>query len=107
MDLSTVQSATDRKTVCVNAVTEQSAQVFLDAEEAARQQTYVNHFSHVIANWCNETDTSLQTATENDITLPINTMITGNVLNDWETDLTAQGYTVTRDGSSFTITLPA
>ncbi len=106
-DLSTVQTAADRKTVCDDAIAAQAEQDFIDAEEAARQQTYVTHFSRVISNWCNETDTESPSATEGTLSLPINEMITGNVLDDWETDLTDQGYTVVRGNASFTITLPA
>jgi len=106
-DLSTVQSAADRKIVCDDAIAIQTEQSHIDAEEAARQQTYVNHFSRVISNFCNETDANVESATEGTLSLPIETMITGNVLDDWETDLAGQGYTVVRGNTSFTITLPA
>ena len=106
-DLSGVQTGADRKTVCDDAIAAQAAQEFLDAEEAATQATYVNHFSRVISSWCNQDDTTAPSATDSTLSLSINEMITGNVLDDWETDLTGQGYTVVRGNANFTINLPA
>ena len=105
-DLASVQSAADRKTVCDTAVAEQNQQAFLDAEEAAKQAAYQQHWLKVIKAWCNLTETNNPTATQSELTLRINTLVDSAVLNTWETDLAALGYTVTRSGENFTVEIP-
>lgn len=106
-DLSTVQSGVDRKTVCDNGATQQSAQSYLDALEVEKQIAYATHFSNVIGSWCNQTDPLAQDATQSTLDLPINALVDSAILGGWETDLTGKGYTVTRDGNSFKVQLPA
>ena len=105
-DLASVQTAADRKTICDTAVTEQNQQAFLDAEEAAKQAAYQQHWLKVIKAWCNLTETDNPTATQSELALRINTLIDSAVLDTWETDLTNLGYTVVRSGENFTVQLP-
>lgn len=105
--MDSVQTATDRKTVCDNATANQAQQSYLDAQAAAQQTALQNHFSRRIIDWCNTTSLDSPTSTEGTLSMPINTLITSSVLDTWQTDLQARGYTVTRSGDNFSITLPA
>lgn len=102
-DLSTVQVAADRQVVCVNAAAAQAEQAYLDLQETTRQTNYQQHFSKIIANWCNVTDVNSSSATEETLTLPINNMVNGTVLDEWQSKLETKGYIVTRENDMFTI----
>lgn len=104
-DLSGIQTATARKTVCDDATAEQASQTFIDAQTAAQQAALQTHYLRQIIDWCDVTDINLNTAAQATLNLPIDTVIDGNVLTSWESDLTGKGYIVTRDGTFFSIAL--
>jgi hypothetical protein len=107
MDLSTIQNAAARKAVCEAATAEQSSQSFLDAQHAAQQTAYINHFSSLIGQWANQTDDRRRNAAMASLNLPINEILDTLTLDAWESTLTGLGYTVTRSGASFKIDLPS
>ena len=105
--MDSVQTGVDRKTVCDNAVAQQAQQSYLDAQAAAQQTALQNHFSRRIIDWCDATNLDSPTSAEGTLQLPINNLITSSVLDTWQTDLEGRGYTVTRSGDNFTLSLPA
>lgn len=105
--MDSVQTATDRKTVCDNAVAQQAQQSFQDAQAAAQQTALQNHFSRRIIDWCDASNLNSPSAAEGTLSMPINNLITSSVLDTWESQLQGRGYTVTRSGENFTLTLPS
>ena len=105
MSFDSIQTATDRKTVCDGAVAEQSSQNYIDAQIAAEQTALQSHFQRRIIAWCDSTSLTSAESASGSLDLAINETITSSVLDTWQTDLQAKGYTVTRSGVSFKIEL--
>lgn len=105
MSLNDIQTCTDRCAVKDAAMTEQTDPDFVAAAEASKQAAMQQHFLNRIIAFCNETNTSSAQAVQTQLKLPINNLITSSVLDTWEANLIAKGYTVVRDTYDFTISL--
>lgn len=104
-DLNTVQTASERKTVCDNAVANQAQPSFIESIRAAQQASLQKHFCHLIYEWCNETNINSSISTEGTLSIPVANSITGNVLDEWQTALKGRGYRVIRTSYDFTVKL--
>ena len=101
----TVQDCTSRCSVMEAAETAQTDPAFVAAFEAAKQASLTQHFINRITDWCNETNTSSSQARSSELVLPIEGLIASGTLDDWETQLTAKGYTIVRADGMFKIIL--
>ena len=109
-DLTTVPTATDRKNACDAAVAEQGEQTYIDAEEAVKQANIQPLFKLTIFEWCSETNINSKYTAESEKSWPINggnLAITSSVLDTWQSELEAKGYTIIRSGDNFTVKLEA
>lgn len=105
-DLTAVQSAADRKNACDDAIAVQTDAAYVAARQAAQQTERQIAFSCAIQYWCNlSSNVDVQTTTSSRV-FPMNMLVDTAVLDGWESDLTGQGYIVTRDGPNFTVALP-
>ncbi len=96
-----IQTAADRKQVCVDAEALQD----VEAAEAKVKQDTENHWLRVITGWCN-TEVESPSSVETELELMINSLVDSAVLDGWEATLTSKGYIITRENRSFKISLP-
>ncbi len=109
-DLTTVPTAADRKIACDAAVAEQAQQAFLAAEANAQQANIQPLFKSAIFEWCSETAIDSRYAAQSEKSWPVNGgdfAITSTVLDTWQAELEAKGYTIVRSGNNFTVKLVA
>lgn len=100
-----VQDCTSRCTVMETAEAVQTDPSFLAAFEAAKQASLVQHYTNCIIDFCNETNTSSSQARISELALPIEGVLASETLDNWETELTAKGYTIVRADGMFKVIL--
>ncbi len=98
--LNNIQNANERKIVQENAVTFQQS-------EDVKQIRFQEYYSKAIMDWCNIYNPNNRQAIQKVLILKINEVINPEVLDEWESVLTAKDYVITRDGIIFRVELPS
>jgi len=103
--MSQLPEATARKaTLAAAQAAEAAAQ---PAAEAARKEAIAAHFWKVITHWASCDSSDRGVACRDSIKVPAIGMVEEAKLVEWESALSAKGYTTAREGNLFVVGLPA
>lgn len=100
-----LQHARTRKAICNAADAYKNDPIEIAKRKEQSEKNAVNHYWNSILHWANETNVRSGQAMQTQLNLPINKTLPVGVLDAWESELTASGYYVDRDGHQFKISI--
>jgi hypothetical protein len=100
-----LQHAKIRKAISDASVAYRTDPIEIAKRRDEIENNTINHYWNAILNWTNESNPKSGQAGQKSLNLPINNIVPQNVLDDWESELTASGYYVNRTGHQFNITI--
>ena len=100
-----LQHARTRKAVCDAAEAYRNDPIEIIKRKEQAEKNAVNHYWNAILQWANESNPKSGQAAEPHLNLPINKTLPSGVLDAWESELTASGYYVDREGHQFKISM--
>ena len=100
-----LQHAQTRKAIVDAAVAYRNDPIEIANRKDQAERNAVNHYWNAILQWTNETNPKTGQAMQSSLVLPINQTISSGTLDAWETELTASGYYIERDGHQFKISI--
>jgi hypothetical protein len=100
-----LQHARFRKAISDASVAYRTDPIEIEKRREQIERNSINHYWNAILNWTNESNPKSGQAGQKSLSLPINTIIPQNVLDEWESELSASGYYVDRTGHQFKVTI--
>jgi len=100
-----LQQARSRKAICNIAESYRNDPIEISKRREQSEKNAINHYWNAILNWANESNPKSGQALQGTLNLPIIGTVPNNVLDEWESELNASGYSVQREDSQFKISI--